>query len=229
MELSLEDKQYLKNYSAINPNIVFREGKQLSTISEAKNILSTVTLDCEIPQEVGIYDLNEFLNVMDLIGQSTNIEFKDTHMIINEQTGLRKMKYYFTDVEMLTSPTEKMINNARNMDSFEVNFKITENVLADIRKAASVLSQTSLSISPGDNTIILSVIDIDNPTSNVFTTEVAGESTGDFNYIINVNNIKVIPGDYEVKISSRQLSHFKHLERPIEYWIALEKTSKLGE
>lgn len=227
MELSTEDKLMLKNYASINPNIAFKEGNKISTISEAKNIISTCTLSTNIPQDVGIYDLNELLNVLDLAGnEGVTIDFNDTHLMITEKVGLRKIKYFYTSMDMLTMPTEKMINNAHNMEGFEVSFILTERALSDIRKAASVLGHTSLSITPGDDGIItLSVLDIDNPTSNVFSMDVSGKSEDDFNFVINISNIKVVPGDYEVRVSTRQVSHFKNTKHPIEYWIALEKTS----
>ena len=32
----------------------------------------------------------------------------------------------------------------------------------------------------------------------------------------------MLPGDYDVSVSSKSISHFKHKKLPIEYWIALE-------
>lgn len=226
MELSTEDKLMLKNYASINPNIAFKEGNKISTMSEAKNIISTCTLSTSVPRDVGIYDLNELLNVLDLAGQDADIEFDDSHLMVIGKTGLRKIKYFYTSMDMLTMPSEKMINNAHSMEEFEVSFVLTERALSDIRKAASVLGHSSLSIAPGDDGIItLSVLDVDNPTSNVFSMDVSGKSESDVNFVINIANIKVVPGDYEVRVSTRQVSHFKNVNHPIEYWIALEKKS----
>jgi hypothetical protein len=40
-----------------------------------------------------------------------------------------------------------------------------------------------------------------------------------------IGNLKMLPGDYTVSISSKLISHFKNTNLPVEYWIALEKTS----
>jgi hypothetical protein len=40
-----------------------------------------------------------------------------------------------------------------------------------------------------------------------------------------IGNLKMLPGDYTVSISSKLISHFKNANLPVEYWIALEKTS----
>ena len=75
----------------------------------------------------------------------------------------------------------------------------------------------------------LSVVDSQNATSNAFSIDVSGDFTDDnFNFIFNIANLKMIPGDYEVGISSKLISHFVNKEMGIEYWIALEKTSTFG-
>lgn len=73
MELSEQTMQVLKNYASINGNIVISEGNQVKTISEAKNVLSSASLDVEFPQTFGIYDLNEFLSVLSLVDTPTQV------------------------------------------------------------------------------------------------------------------------------------------------------------
>ena len=50
-----------------------------------------------------------------------------------------------------------------------------------------------------------------------------------FNFIVNIQNLKLLPGDYEVEISSKLISHFTNVENRTQYWIALEKSSTYGE
>ena len=46
----------------------------------------------------------------------------------------------------------------------------------------------------------------------------------DFQFLIS--NLKLVPGDYEVSVSSKLISHWKCINNnPVEYWIALEKSS----
>ena len=67
MDLSENTIQLLKNFASINSNIVIKPGQNISTISEAKNILASVDVEEEFNQEIGIYDLNEFLGVLGLV------------------------------------------------------------------------------------------------------------------------------------------------------------------
>ena len=71
--------------------------------------------------------------------------------------------------------------------------------------------------------VVLMVFDAENPTSNTFAIDVPGQGQGQGQYVINISNLKIVSGDYDVKISNKNISNFIHKEKPIQYWIALEK------
>ena len=223
MNISENTMQILKNYGSINPNFIARKGNTITTISEAKNILSSCSVEEEFNQDVGIYDLNEFLNVLSLVDQP-KLDMEEKWVTISDQTGRSKIKYFFTDPEMLTSPTEKMIQNAGNMESFEISFTLDNDTLNKVKRAASALGHTSMKVESKDTDgVVLMVFDTENPTSNTFSIDVPGQGQGDGQYVINISNLKIVSGDYDVKISNKNISNFIHKEKPIQYWIALEK------
>jgi len=223
MNISENTMQILKNYSSINPNFIARKGNTITTISEAKNILSSCSVEEEFNQDVGIYDLNEFLNVLSLVDQP-KLDMEEKWVTISDQTGRSKIKYFFTDPEMLTSPPEKMIQNAGNMESFEISFTLDNDTLNKVKRAASALGHTSMKVESKDTDgVVLMVFDTENPTSNTFSIDVPGQGQGEGQYVINISNLKIVPGDYDVKISNKNISNFIHKEKPIQYWIALEK------
>lgn len=229
MKISEYTAQVLKNFSAINSNMVFREGNRVSTISEARNILSDVLLDVEFPQEFGIYDLNEFLGVLNLVDEP-DIQLQDKYAVISDSTGRSKIKYFFTDVDMLTCPNTTMLTKASEMNDFEVNFTLDTDTLNKIKRAASALGHSSVSITSNEGSICLTVFDPENPTSNTFSIEVPGTCESEnFNFVLNISNIKILPGDYNVSLSSKLMSKFSHTEKDVVYWIALEKSSTYGE
>ena len=85
-----------------------------------------------------------------------------------------------------------------------------------------------MSITGKNNLITLSVLDQDNSTSNTYSIDVSGEAdTDQFNFIFNIANLKVIPADYKVELTSKLISQFTslNLEKEIKYWVALEKSS----
>lgn len=224
MELTDSTLQVLKNYATINPNIVVTEGSVIKTISVARNVLSTAQLNEEFPQGFGIYDLNEFLNVLSLV-DSPRLRFEKDYVVVGDSTGRSSVKYFFSDPEMLTSPGKDI-----NMPESEVKFTLDTDTLSKVKRAAAALGHDEISITPTTGAIRLSVVDTKDSTSNAFSIDVEGDYPEgvDFNFILNVGNLKVINEDFEVEISSKLISHFTSKQSAIEYYIALEKTSTYG-
>lgn len=224
MELTEKTLQVLKNYASINPNVVISQGNTIKTVTEAKNLLSRAELDVEFPVTFGVYDLSEFLSVVSLL-DSPRLDFKDSHVLISDGVGRSRIKYFYSDPDILTTPTKDII-----MPESQVKFTLDRETLHRIKRAASVLGHGEMSVSSGGGVIVLSVIDNNDKTSNVFSIDVDGTFDSDkFNFVFNISNLKMIDGDYDVSISSKLISHFVNKETSIEYWCALEKSSTYGE
>jgi len=224
MELTDNTLQVLKNYATINPNIVITEGSTLKTISVARNVLSTAELSEAFPQSFGIYDLPEFLNVLSLV-DSPRLKFEKDYVVVGDSTGRSSVKYFFSDPEMLTSPGKNI-----TMPDAEVNFVLDTDTLGKVKRAAAALGHEEISITPVTGAVRLSVIDSKDATSNAFSIDVEGTYPEgvDFNFIMNVGNLKVVNEDFEVGVSSKLISQFKSKQSAIEYFIALEKSSTYG-
>lgn len=224
MELTDSTLQVLKNYATINPNIVVTEGSVIKTISVARNVLSTAQLNEQFPQGFGIYDLNEFLNVLSLV-DTPRLKFEKDYVVVGDSTGRSSVKYFFSDPEMLTSPGKDI-----NMPDAEVKFTLDTDTLSKVKRAAAALGHDEISITPVTGAVRLSVVDTKDSTSNAFSIDVEGDYPEgvDFNFILNVGNLKVINEDFEVEISSKLISHFTSKQSAIEYFIALEKSSTYG-
>ena len=225
MELSDITMQVLKNYATINPNIVITEGNTIKTISVARNVLSKAELSEEFPQSFGIYDLTEFLSVLSLVDQP-RLKFEKDFVTVGDSTGRSSVKYFFSDPEMLTSPGKDI-----NMPEADVKFTLDTDTLGKVKRAAAALGHDEISIAPTQGAIRLSVVDSKDATSNTFSIDVEGTYPEgvDFNFIMNVSNLKVINEDFEVGISKKLISQFTSKQSTIEYFIALEKSSTYGE
>lgn len=224
MELKESTLSILKNFATINPNIVIAEGNTLKTITEAKNVLATATVEESFPKTVGIYDLSEFLGVLSLV-DTPKLEFNDDFALVSDSSGRSKVKYFFSDIEMLTAPSKDI-----TMPSEDVKFTLDAGTLSKLKRASSTLGHSEVSVKAVSEGIIeLSIIDNQNATSNTFSIQVDGEYTeANFNFILNINNMKIIDGDYDVAISSKLISNFVNKGVSIQYWIALEKSSTFG-
>jgi hypothetical protein len=224
MELNENTLSVLKNFSGINPNIIIRQGRTIKTISEARNVFARASVNEDFPKDFGVYDLNEFIGVLGLV-DTPQLKFEDDYVIVADSTGRSKVKYFYSAEETLTAPGKDV-----TMPATDVTFELTNETLNKLKRAASTLGHGEVSITNNNGVLSLSVVDSKNSTSNAFSIDVDGEFPPDatFNFIVSINNLKILPGDYTVGISSKLISEFKHKEMNVQYWIALEKSSTYG-
>jgi len=221
MKLSDKTVNILKNFSSINQSILFKEGNKLRTISVMKNILAEAVIDEDIPKTFGIYDLNQFLNGLGL-HQSPDLDFEnDSYVVIKE--GRMRSKYFFADENVIVTPPEKDIT----LPSQDVCFELDTNQLDKLLKAASVYQLPDISAIGEAGVVKLVVRDKKNDTSNDFSI-VVGETESEFIFNFKVENIKIIPGTYEVVVSRKLLASFTNKNYDLSYWIALEPDSTFG-
>jgi hypothetical protein len=221
MKLSDKTLTLLKNFSSINQSILFKEGSILRTISVMKNILAEAKIEEELPKDFGIYDLNQFLNGLNL-HQNAELDFQnDGYVVIKE--GKSRSKYFFADPNVIITPPDKEIN----LPSEDVCFLLDTKELDKLLKAAAVYQLPDLSVVGEAGVVKLVVRDKKNDTSNDFSV-VVGETDEVFSFNFKVENIKILPGNYEVVISSKLLSRFKNTSFDVTYHIALEPDSTFG-
>ena len=218
MNLSDKTLTILKNFAGINNSILVKKGNQLRTISVAKNILAEANIEEDFPRDFGIYDLNQFLNGLGL-HQDPEMDFKeDSYLTIRE--GKRRVKYFYADPQVIISPPEKEIT----LPSEDVHFQLETVALEKLLKAAAVYQLPDLSVIGGSGVVKLVVRDKKNDTSNEYTI-VVGETDKEFTFNFKVENIKIIPGSYDVIVSSKLLSRFQNSQYDLKYYIALEPDS----
>ena len=221
MKLSDKTISLLKNFSSINQSILFKEGNKLRTISVMKNILAEATVSEEFAKDFGVYDLNQFLNGLSL-HQSPELDFKnDGYVVIRE--GKMRSKYFFADPNVIVTPPEKDIT----LPSEDVCFEVSTEQLDKLLKAAAVYQLPDISAVGEGGVIKLVVRDKKNDTSNDFAI-VVGETEDQFSFNFKVENIKVLPGTYEVVVSKKLLSRFEAKNHDLTYYIALEPDSTFG-
>ena len=221
MKLSDKTVSLLKNFSTINQSILFKKGSNLRTISVMKNILAEATVDEDFPKDFGIYDLNQFLNGLSL-HQDPELDFtNESYVRISE--GKMRSNYFFSDPNVIIVPPEKEIS----LPSIDVSFELKTQQLDRLLKAAAVYQLPDLSVDGDVGVVKLVVRDKKNDTSNDFSI-VVGETDSEFSFNFKVENIKILPGTYEVSISKKLLSEFTSKDRSLKYFIALEPDSKFG-
>ncbi len=221
MKLSDKTLSVLKNFSTITQSILFKQGNKLRTISVMKNILAEATITEELPKDFGIYDLNQFLNGLGL-HQSPELDFaNEGHVVIKE--GRMRSKYFFADPSVIITPPEKAID----LPSEDVSFELRTEQLDKLLKAAAIYQLPDLAVVGGEGVVKILVRDKKNDTSNDFSI-VVGETDKEFSFNFKVENIKILPGTYDVIVSHKLLSRFMSKNHDLLYYIALEPDSTFG-
>ena len=225
MKLSSHTTSVLKNFATINQNLVIKEGNTIATMSAMKNIVAKAEVEESFPQEVAIYDLNEFLGALSLF-TSPVLDFSESYVMITEENKpSTKMKYFYSDPSVVTTPS-KMIT----MPSEEIKFTMDKEDLSKLKRAAGAIGAPDMVLERVGDGSSITVKDKKNDTANNYSLDVDVEGQGDYNFYFKVENLKLMPLTYDVNVSSKNISHFKsQTSNAVEYWIALEPESSYSE
>ena len=215
MKLSNDTRDVLKNYSTINANLLVNSGNKIATMSQMKNIVSLATLPDTFENEFAIYDLNEFLSAMSLF-EDPELDFGDSSVKISQ--GGQSLNYFYSDPTVVTTPKSDI-----SMPEPDATFTLKQSIFNQVLKASSVLGVPDMVLDVDENgKMNLRVSDRKNDTSNSFSVEVGDGGTPNQKFFFKVENLKLLSGDYEVKVSSKGISNFKNVNKDVEYFIALE-------
>ena len=222
MKLSDKTINLLKNFSSINQSILIKEGDSIRTISVMKNILAEAKVPEEFPKDFGIYDLNQFLNAISSLHVNPELDFSNNEYLLIRE-GKKRNRFFFADPNVIVSPPEKSIT----LPSEDVSFELDTQVLGTLMKAAAIYQVPDLSVVGEAGVVKLVVHDKKNDTSNTHE-EIVGETDEEFCFNFKVENIKILPGTYEVVVSKKLLSRFESKNHELTYYIALEPDSTFG-
>lgn len=214
MKLSKETVGLIKNFAGINSNLLLKSGNKLATISAQKNVMADAVVTETFP-DFGIYDLNEFLGAMSLF-EDPELTFNDKWVTIEQ--GGNSIKYFAAEASVLTAPQK-----AITFPDAEIEFNMSANMLSMIQRTASVLRAADVSIVGDGSTMTVVVGDKKNATGNSYNSNV-GSTDKKFKVNLKVENLKMLPGDYTVSISSKKISRFKGAG-DLVYYVAVEADS----
>ena len=218
MELSKETLALVKNFASINGSLMLKQGNKLSTISEGKNIMADVTITETLPMDFGIYDLNEFLNVVSLF-PTTELDFQEKYVLVSDG-GKSRIKYFAAGEGVVKAAPASI-----KFPSADITFTLDAAQLAMIQRTSSALKASDVSIVGDGSTLKVLVSDKKNDTSNAYEVSI-GETDEVFKANLKVENLKMLPNDYEVAISKKKISRFKHTASDLTYYVAVEADSE---
>ena len=220
MKLSKDTLSVLKNFASINDGIMFRKGSVLRTCDAQKQVLAETTITETIDEDFGIYDLNKFLAALSLHPDDSqlHLDMATSSAIINDSSGRKTSNYRICDAGMIKNATDKSVK----MPDVEVKFTLTQEDLEFSLRASSVLGTPHIAIKSDGNKIFLSAFDDKNTSTHSNQLEVADGNGKKYKMLFKTENMKMIPGSYEVSISFKGIAHFKNTTKPLQYWVATE-------
>jgi hypothetical protein len=216
MKLSEQTLTVLKNFATINPSVVFKPGSELRTISPQKTVMSIASIPDEFPIQACVYDMSRFLSMCSLY-ENPEIDFQD-NKVCYIRDGKRKTKYVFADISMVIVPPEKDIN----IPSEDVIVNVEWDDIQSVLKASGVLNLPEVAFVGRDGICYISAVDSSNPTADNHEIEI-GETEDTFQLVIKTENLKLLPQNYKVTLSSKGISKFE--STGIKYFIAIESKS----
>jgi hypothetical protein len=221
MKLSKETTEILKNFATINPSLIFKTGSVQKTISPQKTVLAIANVSESFDKEFAIYDLTKFI--------STVSSFEDPELKLGADTlivtnGKNKAEIRYAKSDLIQAPADKTLS----LSSTEISFTLEATALQSAIRFAGILGLPEIALIGRNGVAYLAAIDSRTEGSDNFECEV-GKAEANYRMIFKIDNLKLLPRDYEVRVSAKGLSHFKSKANDIEYWIAAEQSSKYGE
>lgn len=220
MKISQETIKILRNFAGVNSNLLIKEGSEISTINAARNVFITATLPDSFEQDFGVYDLNEFLGVLNLF-EEPSVDFTEKFAKISN--GSSSVKFFAADPSVLVLP---LTMNASKFpsDSSNITFDLTSAQLGTILKTAAVLRSPDVCVNGDGKTMSIAVCDLKNNTANSYSIAI-GETDRTFSAQFKVENLKLMPLDYSVSISTKKMSRFVSSDKSMLVLIGNESSS----
>ena len=219
MKISDNTISILRNFSDINANILFKPGKTLTTVSTMKNIMAEAIVDNDFEQEFGVYDLPEFLRALDAFAQPVLNFNGTTNLKIEDEKSSLSARYAFADKSTLRYPSKSI-----TMPDKTVSFTLKNEDFEKVKKLYTNLSLPDVAFKGENGKIKLVALDKKNSNTNESSIEV-GNTNIEFTAYIKAENMKIVPGDYDVALSKAKIAHFINKKVKVQYWIALEADS----
>lgn len=215
MKFSEKTLTVMKNFTTINPSLAISPGSTLRTMNPHKTVIAFAEVDDVFPGEAVIYDMSRFLATLGLY-EKPEIDFGAKFFTISE--GKRKNTYIFADKSMIISAPEK----EPKFPAADIQVSVPWNDLQAVIKASAVLQLPEIAFVGEEGKIYLKAIDMNNPKADQFGVEL-GDTDDSFQLILKTEDLKVLPFDYEVSLSSKGISKFS--ADGIRYYIAVDQKS----
>lgn len=221
MKLNTQTLTVLKSFSGINVNLVIEPGNTIRTISPARTVFAKASVPDTFDKPILIFDLISFLQAITLFDDA-DLDFHDK--FVNVKTAGSVIKYWYCDPQVIKAPPNKEIVIEEEVFGCE----LSQGDINSLFKVAAALGSPEIIFKSDGKKAVLVVGDRKNDTANNYTKEL-GVSEKVFNAILRVENFKLLPGDYTVKIAKKGtigIVIFANKNQDLTYWMMVDTDSK---
>lgn len=216
MKISAETLAVMKNYSKINPSMIFHDGSRLKTVSMDKNLKVETNIPDVFPRRFGVYIVNRLIQILSTF-KEPELDFSDNYLTIHE--GNRQVRYAYAEEEILKIP---MIDKDINVpDTYEV-FKLSKDAIADLERAYSILKMPDIVLTGDGKNIYYQNTNVSDPSSDVYAINVA-DTTKTFRAVFKAETFsKIVAKDYTLTMSDKGVHHLVADDGNSEYYLCNE-------
>ncbi|ADI96338.1 gp45 sliding clamp [Acinetobacter phage Ac42] len=227
MRLSKETQAILKNFSTINSSIKLTPGKFIMTCNLGRTIHASAQIEDEIDIDAGIFDLPGFLTLLGLVDENAEISLTEDGSKFAIK-GPRSVVYWpSADPAGLTYP-----KNTINFPAPTVEFMLKSDTWNQLTRVSRALGVDVIAFNNRDGEV--HVDGFNKQADSAFVRPLLSLNLGDagtttdFNFILNMANLKLLVDDYKVKIFAKGASMASCFEGSTVHVIAVEKSSTHG-
>ena len=207
----------LKNFSTINPSMLFREGNVIKTIAPNKAVMARAEVPNNFEHKFALYNLSKLLSTISFY-DNPDISFNEQNLTVSGGDGSSTTLAYTPEENIKVAPEKDLA-----LPSVDVEFTLTSANLSNIIRMMGVLQLPEISIVGDGTSLFAEASDSKNLNSEKHSEQV-GTTDKTFRAIFKAENvIKILSGDYQVQICSRGIS--KWIGTDIQYWVAVEQNS----
>jgi hypothetical protein len=199
MKLDNRTLQILKNFATINDHLVINPGSKIATINKDKTIIAVAEVQ-SVFEKMAIYEMSKFIRAISLFSEP-DLEFHSKYVIIKDSNA--SVNYTFADSTHLIVPSKTNIT----MPKTNISFNLTAENLKKALDAIRILGLPEICFIGDGEVVSVSGENTKDSTGHIYKT-IVGETDVTFKSVFNVDNFKMLLGDYNVKISSQGIASF---------------------
>jgi gp45 sliding clamp, C terminal len=222
MKLDPKTVAVLKNFSTINPSLLFKEGDTITTIAPGGSLFAKAKVPTVFNKRFAIYKLDRFLSSISLF-EDPEFTFSDNQVIISDGNK-RQINYVFASETTIVTPPDKELS----FDEQFIEFDFPQTQMKQIERAIGVLGLNEIAVVGDGENILVKGIDSTGTYADSYSVDL-GPTNKKFKAIFKSENLKIMSGDYSVIIGLRKTKIIaRFYNSDLDYWVATEQNSSVG-